>query len=93
MEECAIPANHDFVPMDVGNSEPDRARVEIAHDETREEPRPGLHQEAQIVLFIQAGEYYSGAAERYVSVVCTGKSLSGHCVPIVAQRHRSEPSA
>ena len=50
MEECAIPANHDFVPMDVGNSEPDRARVEIAHDETREELRPGLHQEAQIVL-------------------------------------------
>ena len=50
MEECAIPANHDFVPMDVGNSEPDRARVEIAHDETREQPRPGLHQEAQIVL-------------------------------------------
>ena len=52
MEEYAIPANHDFVPMDVGNSEPDRARVEIAHDETREEPGPGLHQEAQIVLIL-----------------------------------------
>ena len=40
----------DFAPMVVGNSEPDRARVEIAHDETREVPGPGLHQEAQIVL-------------------------------------------
>ena len=52
MEECAIPANHDFVPMDVGNSEPDRARVEIAHDETRQEPPPGLRQEAQNVLHL-----------------------------------------
>ena len=50
MEECAIPANHDFVPMDVGNSEPDRARVKIAHDENRQESPPGLRQEAQIVL-------------------------------------------
>ena len=50
MEEYAIPANHDFVPMDVGNSEPDRARVEIAHDETRQEPPPGLRQDAQNVL-------------------------------------------
>ena len=50
MEECTIPANHDFVPMDVGNSEPDRARVEIAHDETRQEPPPGLRQNAQNVL-------------------------------------------
>ena len=50
MEEYAIPANHDFVPMDVGNSEPDRACVAIAHDETRQEPPPGLRQDAQNVL-------------------------------------------
>ena len=38
--------------MDVGNSEPDRARVEIAHDETRQEPPPGLRQDAQNVLAV-----------------------------------------
>ena len=40
----------DFAPMVVGHTESHRARVASAHDETREEPGPGLHQEAQIVL-------------------------------------------
>ena len=40
----------DFVPMVVGHTKPDRARVASAHDETREQPGAGLHQEAQIVL-------------------------------------------
>ena len=39
-----------FAPMVVGHTESHRARVASAHDETREEPGPGLHQEAQIVL-------------------------------------------
>ena len=40
----------DFAPMVVGHTDSHRARVASAHDETREEPGPGLHQEAQIVL-------------------------------------------
>ena len=40
----------DFAPMVVGHTESHRARVASAHDETREEPGPGLRQEAQIVL-------------------------------------------
>ena len=40
----------DFAPMVVGHTESHRARIASAHDETREEPGPGLHQEAQIVL-------------------------------------------
>ena len=39
-----------FAPMVVGHTDSHRARVASAHDETREEPGPGLHQEAQIVL-------------------------------------------
>ena len=39
-----------FAPMVVGHTESHRARVASAHDETREEPGPGLRQEAQIVL-------------------------------------------
>ena len=42
----------DFAPMVVGHTESHRARVASAHDETREEPGPGLHQEAQIVLTV-----------------------------------------
>ena len=40
-----------FAPMVVGHTDSHRARVASAHDETREEPGPGLHQEAQIVLW------------------------------------------
>ena len=40
----------DFAPMVVGHTESHRARVASAHDETREEPGPGLHQDAQNVL-------------------------------------------
>ena len=40
----------DFAPMVVGHTDSHRARVASAHDETREEPGPGLRQEAQIVL-------------------------------------------
>ena len=40
----------DFAPMVVGHTDSHRARVASAHDETREEPGPGLLQEAQIVL-------------------------------------------
>ena len=39
-----------FAPMVVGHTDSHRARVASAHDETREEPGPGLRQEAQIVL-------------------------------------------
>ena len=42
-----------FAPMVVGHTDSHRARVASAHDETREEPGPGLHQEAQIVLIIK----------------------------------------
>ena len=41
-----------FAPMVVGHTESHRARVASAHDETREEPGPGLFQEAQIVLHV-----------------------------------------
>ena len=44
----------DFAPMVVGHTESHRARVASAHDETREEPGPGLRQEAQIVLYAEA---------------------------------------
>ena len=40
----------DFAPMVVGHTESCRARVSCAHDKKREEPTPGLRQEAQIVL-------------------------------------------
>ena len=35
-----------FAPMVVGHTDSHRARVASAHDETREEPGPGLRQEA-----------------------------------------------
>ena len=40
----------DFAPMVVGHTESHRARVASAHDDTRKEPAPGLHQDAQNVL-------------------------------------------
>ena len=46
----------DFAPMVVGHTESYRARVACAHDEKREEPAPGLRQEAQIVLFYDPEE-------------------------------------
>ena len=39
-----------FAPTVVGNTESHRAGVAIAHDETRQELVPGLHQDAQNVL-------------------------------------------
>ena len=51
MDSESMTCDHpDFAPMVVGHTESHRARVASAHDETREEPSPGLHQEAQIVL-------------------------------------------
>ena len=47
-----------FAPMVVGHTDSHRARVASAHDETREEPGPGLHQEAQIVLQISKKNYF-----------------------------------
>ena len=44
----------DFAPMVVGHTKSYRARVACAHDEKREEPAPGLRQEAQIVLIIKS---------------------------------------
>ena len=48
--EPAILAIHDFAPTVVGPTEPDRAAAASAHDDTRSQDHPQLHQEAQIVL-------------------------------------------
>ena len=42
--------NPDFAPTVVGHIESHRASVAIAHDETRQELAPGLHQDAPNVL-------------------------------------------
>ena len=53
MDSESTPCDHPaFAPMVVGHTDSHRARVASAHDETREEPGPGLRQEAQIVLFL-----------------------------------------
>ena len=48
--EPAILAIHDFAPTVVGPTEPDRAATASAHDGTRSQDHPQLHQQAQIVL-------------------------------------------
>ena len=49
-DKTTVATTADFAPTVVGHTDSHRARVASAHDETREEPGPGLHQEAQIVL-------------------------------------------
>ena len=49
--EPAILAIHDFAPTVVGPTEPDRAATASAHDDTRSQDHPQLHQQAQNVLF------------------------------------------
>ena len=50
--------NPDFAPRStvVGSAESDRAVASIAHDETRQELAPGLHQDAQNVLTLHTEE-------------------------------------
>ena len=48
--EPAILAIHDFAPTVVGPTEPDRAATASAHDDTRSQDHPQLHQQAQNVL-------------------------------------------
>ena len=48
--EPAILAIHDFAPTVVGPTEPDRAATASAHDGTRSQDHPQLHQQAQNVL-------------------------------------------
>ena len=48
--EPAILAIHDFAPTVVGPTEPDRAAAASAHDDTRSQDHPQLHQQAQNVL-------------------------------------------
>ena len=61
--EPAILAIHDFAPTVVGPTEPDRAATASAHDDTRSQDHPQLHQQAQNVLpDHQQGRIHVGCA-------------------------------
>ena len=64
-----------FAPMVVGHTDSHRARVASAHDETREEPGPGLHQEAQIVLFLAAVRHMHTLGRQHGRVVINNPIL------------------
>ena len=59
--EPAILAIHDFAPTVVGPTEPDRAATASAHDDTRSQDHPQLHQQAQNVLSINTRSCFSTA--------------------------------
>ena len=70
--EPAILAIHDFAPTVVGPTEPDRAAAASAHDGTRSQDHPQLHQQAQNVL------YYVPSRSR--STRCTVKRIAATAV-------------
>ena len=60
----------DFAPMVVGHTESRRACVASAHDETREELAPGLHQDAQNVLLLCYVKNHQAPTACYLVLSC-----------------------